>query len=67
MTYNHESEEWMIPLNLTFGKTVTINGRPWDFSVDLNYYVERPDLIAPKWMVSFNVSPVIKNIFADWF
>ena len=67
MTYNHESEEWMIPVNLTVGKTVTINGRPWDFSVDLNYYVERPDLIAPKWMVSFNVSPVVKNIFADWF
>jgi hypothetical protein len=67
MTYNHESEEWMVPLNLTLGKTVTLNGRPWDFSVDINYYVERPDLIAPKWMVSFNVSPVVKNIFADWF
>ena len=57
----------MIAVNFTRGKTVTINGRPWYFSVDLNYYVERPDLIAPKWMVSFNVSPVIKNIFADWF
>ena len=67
MTYNHESQEWMIPLNLTVGKTVTMNGRPWDFSVDINYYVDRPDLIAPKWMVSFNVSPVVKNIFADWF
>ena len=67
MTYNHESNEWIIPLNLTIGKTVTINGRPWDFSVDINYYVDRPDLIAPKWMVSFNVSPVVKNIFADWF
>ncbi|MCD6174429.1 MAG: hypothetical protein J7K65_01505 [Planctomycetes bacterium] len=29
--------------------------------------VDRPDLIAPKWMVSFNVSPVVKNIFAEWF
>ncbi|MHC4836063.1 MAG: hypothetical protein ACYTCN_09075, partial [Planctomycetota bacterium] len=67
MTYNHESEEWMIPVNLTVGKTVTINGRPWDFSVDINYYVDRPDLIAPEWMISFNVAPVIKNIFADWF
>ena len=67
ITYNHESEEWMVPLNVMIGKTVTLNGRPWDFSVDINYYVDRPDLIAPKWMVSFNVSPVVKNIFADWF
>jgi hypothetical protein len=28
MTYSHESEEWMIPLNLVIGKTVTINSRP---------------------------------------
>ena len=31
-----------------------------------SYYVDRPDAIAPKWMVSFNVTPVVKNIFADW-
>jgi hypothetical protein len=66
MTYNHESEEWMIPVNLMVGRTVTMNGRPWDFSVDINYYVDRPDAIAPKWMVSFNVSPVVKNIFAQY-
>jgi hypothetical protein len=64
ITYNHESEEWLVPVNLMVGKTVTLNGRPWDFSVDINYYVDRPDAIAPKWMVSFNVTPVVKNIFA---
>ena len=67
MTYNHESEEWTVPLHLTVGKTFIINGRPWDFSVDVNYYVERPDAIAPEWMVSFNVAPVLENIFAKWF
>ncbi|MHC4758399.1 MAG: hypothetical protein ACYTE8_07055 [Planctomycetota bacterium] len=67
ITYNHESEEWIVPLHFTVGKTVTINGRPWDFSVDLNYYVDGPDAIAPEWMVSFNVTPVVKNIFAEWF
>jgi hypothetical protein len=65
ITYNHESEEWMVPVNLMVGRTVTLNGRPWDFSVDINYYVDRPDAIAPKWMVSFNVTPVVKNIFAQ--
>ena len=64
MTYDHESNQWTIPLHFMVGKTVIINERPWDFSVEVNYYVERPDEIAPEWMVSFNVAPVVKNIFA---
>lgn len=64
MTYNHESEEWTVPLHLTASKTFIINGRPWEFGLDLNYYVERPDAIAPEWMIGFNVAPVVENIFA---
>jgi len=67
ITYNHETENWTVPLHLTVGKTYIINGRPWKFSLDLNYYVERPDAIAPEWMVGFNVAPVVENIFAKWF
>ena len=67
MTYNHESSEWTVPLHLTVGKTLILGGRPWKFSVDLNYYVERPDAIAPEFMVSFNMAPVLENIFAKWF
>ena len=67
MTYNHESEEWMVPLHLVVAKTFIINGRPWEFSLDLNYYVVRPDSIAPKWMVGFNVAPVVENVLARWF
>ena len=67
ITYNHESSDWTVPLHVTVGKTVTIHGRPWDFSVDLEYYVERSNAIAPEWMISFNVAPVVKNIFAAWF
>ena len=66
MTYNHESEEWTIPLHFTAGKTFIIKGRPWKFSLDLNYYVESPDAIAPEWMVGFNVAPVVENVFAKW-
>jgi hypothetical protein len=67
ITCNHESEEWTVPLHLVVGKTFIINGRPWKFSVDFNYYVDRPDAIAPKIMVGFNVAPVVENIFAEWF
>jgi hypothetical protein len=67
ITYNHESEEWTVPLHLTAARTFIINGRPWEFSLDLNYYVERPDAIAPEWMIGFNIAPVLQNILADWF
>ena len=67
MTYNHLSSDWIIPLHFMIGKTFILNGRPWDFSIDVNYYVERPNAIAPEWMISFNVAPVVKNIFAAWF
>jgi hypothetical protein len=67
ITYNHESKNWMIPLQITVGKTFIIGERPWDFSLELNYYVERPDEIAPKWIVSFNIAPVVENVFAKWF
>jgi hypothetical protein len=66
ITYNHETEAWTVPLHLTAGKTFIINKRPWKFSIDLNYYVERPDSIAPQWMVALNVAPVVENIFATW-
>jgi len=64
MTYNHESEGWTVPLHLTASKTFIINGRPWEFGLDLNYYVERPDAIAPEWMIGFNVAPVVENFLA---
>jgi hypothetical protein len=67
ITYNHESEEWTVPLHLTAARTFIINGRPWEFSLDLNYYVERPDAIAPEWMIGFNIAPVLQNILANWF
>ena len=67
MTYNHESDQWTVPLHLAAGKTLILLGRPWKFSVDLNYYVERPDDIATEWMVGFNVAPVVENVFARWF
>jgi hypothetical protein len=66
MTYNHESSQWTIPLHLTAGKTVILGKRPWKFSLDVNYYVESPDAVAPEWMVGFNVAPVVENIFAKW-
>ena len=67
INYDHISNEWTIPLNLTFGKTVFMGGRPWKLSMEINYYVEQPDAFGPGWMIGFNVGPVVKNAMADWF
>lgn len=67
MTYDWESEQWTVPLQINGGKTVVWNGRPWKLSVELNYYVEKADSFGPEWMLSFNIAPVVKNGMASWF
>jgi len=67
MTFDHVTNESTIPLNLTFGKTVIWNGRPWKLGMEINYYVDKPDAFGPTWMVGFTVGPVVENMFANWF
>ncbi len=67
LSYDHNSDQWTIPLNFTFGKTVIWNGRPWKLSAELNYYVEAADSFGPEWFIGFNVAPVVENVFARWF
>ena len=67
MTYNWASYDWSVPLNLTVGKTQPLGGRIWKLSLEVNYYVERPDAFGPDWMIGFNLAPVVENVFAQWF
>jgi hypothetical protein len=67
LSYDHESNDWTIPLNFTFGKTIIWNGRPWKLSAELNYFVEQPDAFGPEWLIGFNVAPVVENVLARWF
>jgi len=68
MSYDHETDDWSIPLNFTFGKTVISGaGRPWKLSAEINYFVEAPDEFGPEWFIGFSVSPVVENIAASWF
>ena len=48
------------------GKTIKINGRPWKFAVELNYYVTHYDTFGPQWMIGVNIAPVVKNVIANW-
>ncbi len=67
ITYDWESEQWTVPLQINAGKTVIMGGRPWKLSAEVNYYVDKPDAIGPEWMFSFNIAPVVKNGLAGWF
>lgn len=67
MTYDWNSEQWTVPLQINAGRTIIAKGRPWKLSAELNYYVERADAFGPEWMLSFNIAPVVKNGMASWF
>ena len=67
ITYDWESEQWTVPLQVNAGKTVVWNGRPWKLSVEVNYYVEKADTFGPEWMIGFNIAPVVKNGLAPLF
>jgi hypothetical protein len=64
VSYNHESSDWTVPINLTVGKTVIMGGRPWKLGVEVNYYTEQPDAFGPEWMIGINIAPVVENFFA---
>jgi hypothetical protein len=67
LSYDHNSDQWAIPLNFTFGKTVIWNGRPWKLSAEINYFVEKSDAFGPEWFIGVNVAPVVENVLARWF
>ncbi len=66
-TYNHETNESTIPFNLNVGKTIISGGRPWKLGVSIDYYHKQPDAFGPKWMLTFDIAPVVENPFAKWF
>ena len=64
MSYDHENSQWTLPINLTLGKTIVWNGRPWKLSAEVNYFVDQADAFGPEWMFGINVAPVVENVFA---
>jgi len=66
LSYDWNHNQWTVPLNLTAGKAVNINGRPWKLSLEINYYVEKADAFGAEWMVGLNIGPVVKNVLANW-
>ena len=66
LTNNHIVDQWEIPVNFAFGRTVKINERPWKFAIEINYYISHYETFGPQWMIGINIAPVVKNIIANW-
>jgi len=67
ITHNWETDDWTVPLNVNFSKTMTLGGRPWKFGLEFNYYVEQPDAFGPEFLVEFKITPVVENVLANLF
>lgn len=66
--YDWDAEQWTVPINLMVSKTiVTSTGRPWKLGVEVDYFVEKNDTFGPEWVLTLNVTPVVKNVLADLF
>jgi len=48
------SDQWTLPINFTFGKTIIRNGRPWKLSIEINYFFEQPDTFFPNGLSFFS-------------
>jgi hypothetical protein len=66
IAYDHEIKEWSLPLNITVGKTVMLNSRPWKIAMEINYFLAQPDAFGPEWFFGLNVGPVVENVVASW-
>jgi len=67
LSHDHVTNESTVPLNLSVGKTVMWDGRPWKLGLEINYYVDKPDAFGPDWFIGINIGPVVENMLASWF
>ncbi len=67
ITYDWESKQWTVPLQLNASKTIVIGDTPWKFAAEINYYIEKPQAFGREWFVTFNITPVLPNPLAGLF
>lgn len=66
MSYNWETSQWTIPIQLQISRTVKFGKLPVKMALEANYYVEKADSIGQDWMIGFNITPVVPNVVARW-
>jgi hypothetical protein len=66
MSYNWETEQWTIPIQMQISRTVKLGKLPLKLALEGNYYVEKADGLGQDWMIGFNITPVVPNVVAEW-
>jgi len=66
INYDWKTEDWTLPVNFTFGRTIKMGKTPVKLQAEINYYVEQSDAFGPEWMIGINVTPVVKNFLDAW-
>ena len=67
MSYNWNTEEWTIPLNLQISHTAVVDSQPWKYTLKFDWYVEQPDAFGPDFMFRYVITPVVDNPLGDIF
>lgn len=66
--WHADSDEALtLPIGVGLAKTTKINGKPWKFAVQLQYFTEQPDAFGPDVLLKFTFTPVVQNKLVDWF
>jgi hypothetical protein len=65
-SYNWETEQWTIPLQMQVAKTMKVGKTPVKVALEANYYLERADSLGQEWMIGLNITPVVPNRLAAW-
>jgi hypothetical protein len=65
LSYDWVSQDWTIPINLTFSQTIVTDGQPIKHSLAFDYYVEQRDAFGPDFMFRYTLTPVVENPLAN--
>ncbi len=60
----NSANTWSVPLGIGISKTTKFGNIPWKFTLETRYYVEQSDSFGHEFLLKFESTPVIENLFA---
>jgi hypothetical protein len=66
MSYDWETNQATIPLNLTVRKVVKLANIPMQLTVGFDYFVEKSDDFGPDYGLKLSITPVVPNFIYGW-
>lgn len=66
MSYDWETDQATIPVNVTVRKVVRLGNTPMQLAVGFDYFVEKNDDFGPDYGLKFSITPVVPNFIYGW-